>query len=29
MTLPDAPAEIAIRNVGFAGQLSAPVGFAR
>lgn len=29
LTLPDAPAEIAIRNVGFAGGLSVVAGFAR
>lgn len=29
LTLPDAPAEIAVRNVDAAGQLSAPFGFAR
>lgn len=29
LTLPDAPAEIAVRNVGYAGSLSETVGFAR
>ncbi|MCB1230837.1 MAG: family 10 glycosylhydrolase [Verrucomicrobiae bacterium] len=29
LMLPDAPAEIAVRNVGYAGQLSEAAGFAR